>query len=191
MKHKRQTHHRDGSGGGNDANEPGSFEPLEGADASSPYSSQPLEASGTGESESEQGSSNPSSAAYASDSGDNAQPTAEEGGRLGCPDRQPLPSVSCPSTTTHHHSLAATKSSDNQVPLQRNQSGPEPSFSEQRDSSISSASSALPELTLFAADACLSPSLQSSLDSPVDFSEEDFDLFTSTLCTIDLQHLNF
>lgn len=191
MKHKRQTHHRDGSGGGNDANEPGSFEPLEGADASSPYSSQPLEASGTGESESEQGSSNPSSAAYASDSGDNAQPTTEEGGRLGCPDRQPLPSVSCSSTTTHHHSLAATNSSDNQVPLHLNQTGPEPSFSEQRDSSISSASSALPDLTLFTADACLSPSLQSSLDSPVDFSEEDFDLFTSTLCTIDLQHLNF
>lgn len=193
MKHKRQTHHRDGSGGGgNDANEPGGFEPLEGADASSPYSSQPLEASGTGESESEQGSSNPSSAAYASDSGDNAQPAAEEGGRLGCLDRQRLPSVSGSSTTTHHHSLAATNSSDNQVPLQLNQAGPEPSFCEQqRDSSLSSAASALPDLTLFAADACLSPSLQSSLDSPVDFSEEDFDLFTSTLCTIDLQHLNF
>ncbi|CAG01624.1 unnamed protein product, partial [Tetraodon nigroviridis] len=187
MKHKRQTHHRDGSGGGNDANEPGGFEPLEGADASSPYSSQPLEASGTGESESEQGSSNLSSAAYASDSGDNTQPTAEEGGRLDCPDRQPLPLVSGSSTTTHHHSLAATNSSDNQAPLQLNQTGPEPSFSEQRDSSLSSASSALPDLTLFAADACLSPSLQSSLDSPVDFSEEDFDLFTSTLCTIDLQ----
>lgn len=191
MKHKRQTHHRDGSGGGNDANEPGGFEPLEGADASSPYSSQPLEASGTGESESEQGSSNPSSAAYASDSGDNVQPTTEEGGRLGCADRQPLPSVSGSCTTTQHHSLGATNSSDNQVPLQLNQTGPEPSFSEQRGSSVSSASSALPDLTLFAADACLSPSLQSSLDSPVDFSEEDFDLFTSTLCTIDLQHLNF
>ncbi|KAG8006730.1 Homeobox protein Hox-B2a [Nibea albiflora] len=82
----------------------------------------------------------------------------------------------------------------------------DPSFSEQRDSSITStsssappaapssssaSSSALPDLTFFAGDACLSPSLQSSLDSPVDFSEEDFDLFTSTLCTIDLQHLNF
>ena len=189
MKHKRQTHHRDGSGGGNDGNDPGGFEPLEGADASSPYSSQPLEASGTGESESEQGSSNPSSAAYASDNGDNAQPTAEEGGRLGCPDRAPRPSVS--GSTTHHHSLAATNSSDNQVALQLTQTGPEASFSEQRDSAISSASSALTDLTLFAADACLSPSLQSSLDSPVDFSEEDFDLFTSTLCTIDLQHLNF
>lgn len=193
MKHKRQTHHRDGSGGGNDPNEPGGFEPLEGADASSPYSSQPLEASGTGESESEQGSSNPSSAAYASDSGDNAQSTTEEGGLLACPDRQSLHAVSGSSATaaTHLHPLTTTNSSDNQAPLQLNQTGPEPSFSDHRDSSISSASSALPDLTLFATDACLSPSLQSSLDSPVDFSEEDFDLFTSTLCTIDLQHLNF
>ncbi|KAF7646807.1 hypothetical protein LDENG_00181600 [Lucifuga dentata] len=78
--------------------------------------------------------------------------------------------------------------------------GRDPPFSEQQDSSISSSSSvpptassssALPDLTFFAGESCLSPSLQSSLDSPVDFSEEDFDLFTSTLCTIDLQHLNF
>lgn len=193
MKHKRQTHHRDGSGGGNDSNEPGGFEPLEGADASSPYSSQPLEASGTGESESEQGSSNPSSAAYASDSGDNAQSTTEEGGLLGCPDRQSLSAVSGSSAAaaTHLHPLNATNSSDNQAPLQLNHTGSEPSFSDQRDSSIPSATAALPDLTLFATDACLSPSLQSSLDSPVDFSEEDFDLFTSTLCTIDLQNLNF
>lgn len=63
--------------------------------------------------------------------------------------------------------------------------------------SSSSTTSSLADLNFFAGDSCLqisdalSPSLQSSLDSPVDFSEEDFDLFTSTLCTIDLQHLNF
>ncbi|CAL8306265.1 unnamed protein product [Merluccius merluccius] len=94
---------------------------------------------------------------------------------------------------------------------------PDGTFSEQQDSSItttaisassaapaassslstSSTTSSLPDLNFFAGDSCLqisdalSPSLQSSLDSPVDFSEEDFDLFTSTLCTIDLQHLNF
>ncbi|XP_058140027.1 homeobox protein Hox-B2 [Dasypus novemcinctus] len=51
----------------------------------------------------------------------------------------------------------------------------------------------LPDLNLLAADACLqlaeglSPSLQGSLDSPVPFSEEELDFFTSTLCAIDLQ----
>lgn len=212
MKHKRQTtHHRDGGGGGgHESSDPGGFEPLEGADASSPYSSQPLEASGTGEatSESEPGSGNPSSApaptAYANDSGDNAQPTPEEGGR------PPLPEASGSSeaAATHHSppAFTATNSTDNPSLMQLSEAGPapasDPSFSEQRDSSItstsssappagSSSSSTLPDLTFFAGDACLSPSLQSSLDSPVDFSEEDFDLFTSTLCTIDLQHLNF
>ncbi|XP_068434310.1 homeobox protein Hox-B2a [Clinocottus analis] len=202
MKHKRQTTpHRDG--GGHESSE---FEPLEGADASSPYSSQPLEASGTGEvaSDGEAGSCNPSSAAYANDSGDNAQPTPEEGGRPGRPERPPLPGASGSSDA------AATNSADIPGLMQLGEAGlaaaaaaaSEPSFSEQRDSCGSSAesaaaaaaaaaSTALPDLTFFAGDACLSPSLQSSLDSPVDFNEEDFDLFTSTLCTIDLQHLNF
>lgn len=45
----------------------------------------------------------------------------------------------------------------------------------------------LPDLSIFATDS----SLQGSLQSPVHFSEEDLDFFTSTLCTIDLQHLNF
>ncbi|XP_074552859.1 homeobox protein Hox-B2a [Halichoeres trimaculatus] len=203
MKHKRQTHHRDGGTGGPESSDPGGFEPLEGADASSPYSSQPLEASGTGEasSESESGSGNLSSTAYAADSGDKAQPTAEERSGLS---RPPLPgaSGSTDAAAAHH-------SPPDPGLLQLGEAGPtataaaapasDPPFSEQQDSSITSSSappapcssSALPDLTFFAGDACLSPSLQSSLDSPVDFSEEDFDLFTSTLCTIDLQHLNF
>ncbi|XP_049636624.1 homeobox protein Hox-B2 [Suncus etruscus] len=51
----------------------------------------------------------------------------------------------------------------------------------------------LPDFNIFAADSCLqlseglSPSLQGSLDSPVPFSEEELDFFTSTLCAIDLQ----
>ncbi|NXG78078.1 HXB2 protein, partial [Baryphthengus martii] len=55
----------------------------------------------------------------------------------------------------------------------------------------------LPELSIFSAESCLqlseglSPGFQSSLESPVHFSEEDLDFFTSALCTIDLQHLNF
>ncbi|XP_028266941.1 homeobox protein Hox-B2a [Parambassis ranga] len=220
MKHKRQTtHHRDGSGGSHESSDPGGFEPLEGADASSPYSSQPLEASGTGDatSEGEPGGGNPSSAAaptaYANDSGDNAQPTPEEGGRLSLPERPQLPGASGSSdSAAPRHSpptFSATNSTDNPGLMQLNEAGPaaavpsDRSFPEQRDSAItptansatpvaaSSTSSALPDLNFFAGDACLSPSLQSSLDSPVDFSEEDFDLFTSTLCTIDLQHLNF
>ncbi|XP_039979321.1 homeobox protein Hox-B2a [Xiphias gladius] len=217
MKHKRQTtHHRDGSGGGggHESSDPGGFEPLEGADASSPYSSQPLEASGTGEStlEVETVSGDPSSAAapsaYANDSGDNAQPTPDEGGRLSLPERPPLPGESGSSDVAHNSppSFTATNSADNPGLVKLSEAGTaaaasDSPFSEQRDISITStassappaasSSTALPDLTFFAGDACLSPSLQSSLDSPVDFSEEDFDLFTSTLCTIDLQHLNF
>ncbi|KAM9843101.1 homeobox protein Hox-B2a [Aulostomus maculatus] len=214
MKHKRQTtHHRDGGGGGHESSESGGFEPLEGADASSPYSSQPLEASGTGEaSDGEAGSSNPSSTAahtaHTDDSGDNAQPTPEEGGRVSRPKRPPMPGASGSSdaaaTHTSSPAFTAKTSADNPSLMQLSEAGStaaaEPSFPEQRDPAVTSSSappagalssSALSDLTFFAGDACLSPSLQSSLDSPVDFSEEDFDLFTSTLCTIDLQHLNF
>ncbi|XP_064329220.1 homeobox protein Hox-B2 [Phalacrocorax carbo] len=55
----------------------------------------------------------------------------------------------------------------------------------------------LPELSIFSAESCLQlseglpPGLQGSLESPLHFSEEDLDFFTSALCTIDLQHLNF
>ncbi|XP_020665532.3 homeobox protein Hox-B2 [Pogona vitticeps] len=54
-----------------------------------------------------------------------------------------------------------------------------------------------PDLNIFSVDSCpqtsegLSPSLQGFLDSPVSFSVEDLDFFTSTLCTLDLPHLNF
>ncbi|XP_029944712.1 homeobox protein Hox-B2a [Salarias fasciatus] len=196
MKHKRQTtHHRDG--GGHESGELGGFEPLEGTDASSPYSSQPLEASGTGEaaSEAEAGGGHPSSAAaYTGDSGDKAQPTPEEGGRRSLPERPALLSGT---------SGSSDSAADSRGLLPLADAGPAAAAAEQRDSSVtpaaaaasssssSSSSSTLPDLNLFAGEACLSPSLQSSLDSPVDFSEEDFDLFTSTLCTIDLQHLNF
>uniref|UniRef100_A0A8C6PTU5 Homeobox B2a n=1 Tax=Nothobranchius furzeri TaxID=105023 RepID=A0A8C6PTU5_NOTFU len=187
MKHKRQTtHHRD------DSPSSSGFEPLEGADACSPYSSQPLEASGTGETaESEQRGG-------AADCGDSAQPKPEETDLVSLPERPLLlgtsgsddaaaPSGSPPFTPTH--------STESGALTRRSEAGPAAAsgpFSESRDSSDPhGSSSALPDLTLFGDDACLSPSLQSSLDSPVDFSEEDFDLFTSTLCTIDLQHLNF
>ncbi|KAF6735544.1 Homeobox protein Hox-B2a [Oryzias melastigma] len=191
MKHKRQTtHHRDGGGGSPPSS---AFEPLEGADASSPYSSQPLEASGTGEASSD----GETPLSFTDDSGDNARPTPEDAGR--------------PSASEHPLLLgtAGPRDSSAQPPSppafpRKNISNtglmPLGEFSEQRDSAVASSqphaasstsSSALPDLTFFPEDACLSPSLQSSLDSPVDFSEEDFDLFTSTLCTIDLQHLNF
>uniref|UniRef100_A0A8D0EA86 Homeobox B2 n=1 Tax=Salvator merianae TaxID=96440 RepID=A0A8D0EA86_SALMN len=53
------------------------------------------------------------------------------------------------------------------------------------------------DLNIFSVDTCpqtlegLSPNLQGFLDSPVSFSVEDLDFFTSTLCTLDLPHLNF
>ncbi|XP_019714175.1 homeobox protein Hox-B2a [Hippocampus comes] len=211
MKHKRQTtHHRDGGGeggGGNqESGEPSCIEPLEGADASSPYSSQPLEASGTGElSDGEAGSSNPSSAAaptaHTFDSGDNAHPTLEEGGLSSRPELPTLSNAadSCDSAAKYQspEQFAAKHSSENTSVKHLNETSTvsvsDPAFCEQPDSSIpsSSCSSELPDLTFFSGDACMSPSLQSSLDSPVDFSEEDFDLFTRTLCTMDLQHLNF
>ncbi|XP_008151977.2 homeobox protein Hox-B2 isoform X2 [Eptesicus fuscus] len=64
---------------------------------------------------------------------------------------------------------------------------PEEAFPERQDSPF------LPDLNFLAADSCLqlsgglSPSLQGSLGSPVPFSDEDLDFFTSTLCAIDLQ----
>lgn len=199
MKHKRQTtHHRDGGGGGTEAGEATGFEPLEGTDASSPYSSQPLEAAGpvaaaaaAVESDAEQsGGSNPSSAAaYASDSGDKAQPTPEEGRQgLGAADRpQPQQPAASESPADNPDLLPADSGG-----LMPTDSTSNPASSSAASSASSSSSSAvLPDLAFLSADACLSPGLQSSLDSPVDFSEEDFDLFTRTLCTIDLQHLNF
>ncbi|XP_010872945.2 homeobox protein Hox-B2a [Esox lucius] len=177
MKHKRQTtHHREGQEG-----DPGGFEPLEGADASSPYSSQPLEASGSAASEGE----TCNSAASYTNSTDNNQPTSEEG-QLSCPETASV------SDTTAQSPPYPTPTADNPTTMPDSRaSGLDHSFSEQQDAS------SLPDLNFFSTDSCLqisdalSPSLQSSLDSPVDFSEEDFDLFTSTLCTIDLQHLHF
>ncbi|XP_051894460.1 homeobox protein Hox-A2-like [Pristis pectinata] len=55
----------------------------------------------------------------------------------------------------------------------------------------------LPDLSMFSSDSYLpfsdglSPSLQGSIDSPVDIPEDSFDFFTSALCTIDLQHLGY
>ncbi|XP_007530052.1 homeobox protein Hox-B2 [Erinaceus europaeus] len=75
----------------------------------------------------------------------------------------------------------------------RGDSGPVPEplledvFPERHDSPF------LPDLNFFAADSCLqlsgglSPSLRGSLDSPIPFSEEELDFFTSTLSAIDLQ----
>ena len=188
MKHKRQTtHHRDGQEG-----DPGGYEPLEGTDVASPYSSQPLEASGSG---SGPGSGSGSAAASETEtctstasytnSIDNKQPTPEENK----PSGQEPASASDPAVRSPPY---PTPTTDNPATIgEGHASGSDHSFTEPQDTA------SLPDLNFFSADSCLqisdalSPSLQSSLDSPVDFSEEDFDLFTSTLCTIDLQHLQF
>ncbi|NXS17390.1 HXB2 protein, partial [Mystacornis crossleyi] len=55
----------------------------------------------------------------------------------------------------------------------------------------------LPELSLFPAEPCpqlsqgFSPAAHGSLESPLRFSEEELDFFTSALCTIDLQQFHF
>ncbi|KAM4691736.1 homeobox protein Hox-B2 [Rhinophrynus dorsalis] len=63
-------------------------------------------------------------------------------------------------------------------------------LSETQDNSL------LSDLTLFSSDSCLLISdaisnLHGSLNSPVHFSEEDIDFLTSTLCSKDLQNLDF
>ncbi|XP_066515603.1 homeobox protein Hox-B2a-like [Hoplias malabaricus] len=170
MKHKRQTtHHRDGAEG-----EHSGLESLEGADAASPYSSQPQEPSAPGSGSSATASENESCppAACFPTPADNGHPTPEEG--------QPkCAAVPDPTPTAQSSATMASDSREHGA------------FPEPQDAG------SLADLNFFSTDSCLqisdalSPSLQSSLDSPVDFSEEDFDLFTSTLCTIDLQHLQF
>ncbi|KAM6174231.1 homeobox protein Hox-B2 [Erethizon dorsatum] len=64
---------------------------------------------------------------------------------------------------------------------------PEDAFPERQDSPF------LPDLNFFSADSCLqlsgglSPTLQGSLRSPVPFSAEELEFFTSSLCAIDVQ----
>ncbi|KAG5279300.1 hypothetical protein AALO_G00076260 [Alosa alosa] len=184
MKHKRQTtHHREGQEG-----DPEGYEPLEGTDVASPYSSQPLEASGSGSGSGSAAASETetcgSTASY-TNSIDNKQPTPEENKPSG---QEPASA----SDTAVHSPPYTTPTADNPATIGEGRaSGSDHSFTEPQDAA------SLPDLNFFSGDSCLqisdalSPSLQSSLDSPVDFSEEDFDLFTSTLCTIDLQHLQF
>ncbi|KAI1884204.1 hypothetical protein AGOR_G00224020 [Albula goreensis] len=177
MKHKRQTtYHKEGN-----ESDPGGFEPMEGTDVASPYSNQPFEASGSAASESE----TCNSASSYPNSNDNTQPTPEESQST---HQEPAPTPN----KTQRFPLYPTPTADNPATMVNDcASGPDNSFSEPQDTA------SLTDLNLFSTDSCLqisdalSPSLQSSLDSPVDFSEEDFDLFTSTLCTIDLQHLQF
>ncbi|MCJ8739250.1 hypothetical protein PDJAM_G00044990 [Pangasius djambal] len=185
MKHKRQTtHHRDGQEG-----ESSGFEPLEGSDAASPFPNPPPEPSGPTASSSSSASASESEpcvpASCYSSSADNTQPTPEES--------QPIQTESADGPDTAVHSPPyPTPTADNPGTMAESREElPENAFTQPQDAN------SLADLNFFSADSCLqisdalSPSLQSSLDSPVDFSEEDFDLFTSTLCTIDLQHLQF
>lgn len=185
MKHKRQTtHHRDGQEG-----ESSGFEPLEGSDAASPFPNPPPEPSGPTASSSSSASASESEpclpASCYSNSADNTHPTPEES--------QPIQTESADGPDTAVHSPPyPTPTADNPGTMAESREElPENAFTQPQDAN------SLADLNFFSADSCLqisdalSPSLQSSLDSPVDFSEEDFDLFTSTLCTIDLQHLQF
>lgn len=187
MKHKRQTtHHREGQEG---ESERLGFEPLEGSDATSPFPNPPPEPSCPTASSSSSASASESEpclpASCYSNTADNNQPTPEES--------QPIQTDSADGPDTSVQSPPySTPTADNPGTMAESREElPENAFTQPQDAN------SLADLNFFSADSCLqisdalSPSLQSSLDSPVDFSEEDFDLFTSTLCTIDLQHLQF
>ncbi|MBN3282847.1 HXB2A protein, partial [Polyodon spathula] len=177
MKHKRQTtHHRDGQEG-----DPGSFESLEEEEDGSLFAGQPVEASGSAalERETACGSaasimSNNNNTCIKEQSAKEPRQTPQE--HAAAPQksiRAPLYDSPTPDSFTTTDRGCASHPPDN-------------SYSETQDCA------SLPDLNLFSPDSCLqisdglSPSLQSSLDSPVDFSEEDFDFFSSTLCAIDL-----
>ncbi|KAK7938913.1 hypothetical protein WMY93_002239 [Mugilogobius chulae] len=181
---------------------------------------QPLEAAGTAESDAELSATAihllpPPTPLTA---GTKAQPTPEEGrqSRLQltahsrCPQRMKAPrkALSCPGTVLLSFPGTVLLSFPGTAllycprivllfyrqtaPLSCPRTAPQtPLLAAAVSSASSSSTSVLPDWRFCPGDACLSPGLQSSLDSPVDFSEEDFDLFTRTLCTIDLQHLNF
>ncbi|MBN3312925.1 HXB2A protein, partial [Atractosteus spatula] len=179
MKHKRQTtHHREGQDG-----DPGGFESAEGAEAASPLASQPLDVSGSGAPE---GETREPSSSYASGR-DGKRPSPEEEQQQGR--RQEL--TPGPDKAVRSPELPAPTHDNPTTMSQGCATGPDNAFPEPQDAA------SLAELNFFSPDSCLqisdalSPSLRSSLDSPVDFSEEDFDFFTSTLCTIDLQHFQF
>lgn len=160
MKHKRQTQHREPPDG-----EPACPGALE--DTCEPVP-EPLASPGR-----------PSASRAAQEA--SSHPPEVAPGPLGAPGTLPLASrgdgARAPSPGCDLHGVGGLEPE----PL------PEDAFSERQDSPF------LPDLNFFAADSCLqlpgglSPSLRSSLESPVPLSEEELDFFTSTLCAIDLQ----
>ncbi|MGH0134722.1 UNVERIFIED_CONTAM: hypothetical protein FKN15_059956 [Acipenser sinensis] len=177
MKHKRQAHYKDGQEG-----DPGSIEALEEEEDGSPFAGQPLEASGPAASEKE--TTCGLAASITTNTNNNnciKEPAAKE----------PLQTPQEHATAPHKRvriSLHDSPTPDSFTTMGQGcaSRSPDNSFSETQDCA------SLPDLNLFSPDSCLqiseglSPSLQSSLDSPVDFSEEDFDFFSSSLCKIDL-----
>ncbi|MGH0149339.1 UNVERIFIED_CONTAM: hypothetical protein FKN15_017993 [Acipenser sinensis] len=177
MKHKRQAHHKDGQEG-----DPGSIEALEEEEDGSPFAGQPLEASGPAALEKE--TTCGLVASITTNTYNNnciKEPAAKE----------PLQTPQEHATAPHKRvriSLHDSPTPDSFTTMGQGcaSRSPDNSFSETQDCA------SLPDLNLFSPDSCLqiseglSPSLQSSLDSPVDFSEEDFDFFSSSLCKIDL-----
>ncbi|KAF6298708.1 homeobox B2 [Rhinolophus ferrumequinum] len=160
MKHKRQTQHREPPDG-----EPACPGALEDTCEPAP---EPVASPGR-----------PSASRAAQEA--SSHPPEVAPGPLGAPGALPLASsrdgARAPSPSCDLHGVGGLEPE----PL------PEDAFSERQDSPF------LPDLNFFAADSCLqlpgglSPSLRSSLDSPVPLSEEELDFFTSTLCAIDLQ----
>ncbi|KAG2461188.1 HXB2A protein, partial [Polypterus senegalus] len=179
MKHKRQTtHHKDGQD-----TDHACTEGMEENEAVSPFASKPLESTGSSVTEREDWKSATSFAV--NDNNHAKHPSPEE------PQESPPEPASVPDENMRSSPYQSSAPQVRASMAQESAPAPDNSLSETQESTL------LPDINFFPTESCLqiteglSPSLQSSLDSPVDFSEEDFDFFTSTLCTIDLQHLQF
>nr|XP_056719934.1 homeobox protein Hox-B2 [Euleptes europaea] len=168
MKHKRQTQHKEipeGDPAGYSSLDPGGEEAAEEERGPSPFGD-PLEIP----------SSYPAGGREAPRGPAGYLTPPEEGD----PDPPPNGTAGARASSGSSSSSSSSSSSDNAFQDRQN-----------------SPSLLPPDLSLFSVDSCpqtaggLSPNLQGFLDSPVNFSLDDLDFFTSALCTFDLPHLNF
>ncbi|XP_078385562.1 homeobox protein Hox-A2-like isoform X1 [Cetorhinus maximus] len=173
MKHKRQAQYKENQDG--EASFPNSSLPEDKAEESSPYS-QPVEASGT----------------YLENKNCAEQAKKQSQNTLS-KELQNLQDLTvCGSDGKAKSPFYLTASVENGFTAGQNCSSGLDTLSSEALDLVS-----LPDLNMFSSDSYLpfsdglSPSLQDSIDSPVDIPEDSFDFFTSALCTIDLQHLNY
>ncbi|XP_053309093.1 homeobox protein Hox-B2 [Spea bombifrons] len=164
MKHKRQTQHKDSLDGDQSFSNLDDGDPTDDGDESPPYQ-------------------------IGMDSNDSFRDT----------DQHQSENPKLASITTSQQHTSSQESTARSPKYQTPTSETEPRIevgsmdnvlSETQDNSL------LSDFTLFSSDSCLHitdgiSSLHESLNSPVHFSEEDIDFLTSTLCSKDLQQLDF